>query len=32
MVGLRAGVHYPGSMSTFEAWFSTDPDYLEWLR
>lgn len=31
----RAGVHYPGSMGEFHAWFMTDADcldYLEWLR
>ena len=31
----RAGVHYPGSVGEFQAWFGTDADcldYLEWLR
>ncbi len=30
-----AGVHYPGSLGEFQAWFRTDADcldYLEWLR
>ena len=30
-----AGVHYPGSVGEFQAWFRTDADcldYLEWLR
>jgi predicted RNA-binding Zn-ribbon protein involved in translation (DUF1610 family) len=31
----RAGVHYPGSVGEFQAWFRSDADcgdYLEWLR
>jgi transposase-like protein len=35
MDNLRAGIHYPGSVGEFQAWFQTDADcldYLEWLR
>src|SRR4051812_6082184 len=30
--GLVAGLHYPAATGEFMAWFSTDADYLEWLR
>ena len=31
----RRGIHYPGALGEFQAWFQSDTDcldYLEWLR